>query len=165
MNDDLLERGQTKTVHLERDYTATPAELWQAWTDPVRLARWLGSPDGPLLGADQPVRLILGEDPDQWADVRVVAADEPRMLELTWDFPGLSGSRLQIRFIPLSPGRTRLIIDHHGLGSFSAGYGAGWQAYLDGSLLAETGAAVTATWEGLFTEALPAWKHRAASLP
>jgi uncharacterized protein YndB with AHSA1/START domain len=162
--DEISDTNGERTIHLEREYAASAGELWQAWTDPVRLARWLGPPTGPLLDTIGPVRLRLGDDPDQWADVRVLRAEEPRLLELAWDFPGQSGSVLRIEIAAAAAGRTRLIIDHRGLGSSSTGYGAGWQAYLDGSLRAEIGIAAAESWDTLFARALPAWQQRAANL-
>ena len=164
MPDEIRDSGGERTIHLERVYAASPAEMWQAWTDPIRLTRWLGHPAGSLLGAAAPVRLRLGDDPDQWADVRVLRAVEPRLLELAWDFPGQSGSVLRVEIVPIAAGQSRLIIDHRGLGGSSTGYGAGWQAYLDGSLRAETGVAADESWDTLFARALPAWQRRAASL-
>jgi uncharacterized protein YndB with AHSA1/START domain len=151
-------------VHLERDYDATAEELWLCWTDPRRLARWLGRPDGPLLGATEPVLLVLGDEADQWVRVRVLAAEPPRTLTVAWDFPDETASRLRIDLMDIGPGRTRLILSHSSLGVSSTGYGAGWQAYLEGELLRETGVAVDTTWEQRFEQALPVWRERAAVL-
>jgi uncharacterized protein YndB with AHSA1/START domain len=41
--------GERSTVHstfaLERTYEATPARVWQAWTDPAEKRRWFGPPE------------------------------------------------------------------------------------------------------------------------
>jgi len=148
-------------LHLERDYRATPDQLWDAWTNPERLARWLGTPAGPLLDAAGPVRMIMGDGDDQWVDVRVVTAERPRLLELNWDFPGQSGSTLRVEFRAVDAERTRVVVDHHGLGASATGYGAGWQAYLDGGLAAYFGEPVDADWDELFARNLPLWRERA----
>jgi uncharacterized protein YndB with AHSA1/START domain len=164
MTDELRPSQTGFCVHIEREYDASPEELWDCWTDPVRLARWLGRPDGPLLGAADPVLMDMGDGDDQWVRVRILVADEPRMLTLQWEFPGVSSSRLRVELIALGPGRTRMVLDHDGLGASSTGYGAGWQAYLDGGLLRETGGAIEeADWERRFAQALPAWRERAAA--
>lgn len=164
MTDELRPSQTGLRVHLEREYDATPEELWDCWTDPVRLARWLGRPDRALLGATDPVLMVMGDGDDQWVRVRVLAADEPRALTLEWEFPGVSGSRLSVELIALGPGRTRVVLDHDGLGASSTGYGAGWQAYLEGGLRRETsGADGEPDWEQRFTRALPAWRERAAA--
>lgn len=164
MNDELSRNGSAVGVHLERDYDGTPDELWQCWTDPERLMRWLGKPAQALLAAAGTVRLILGDGEDQWADVRVLAADRPRMLKLEWDFPGQSGTELTVEFVALSPGRTRVVVNHDGLGESATGYGAGWQAYLEGGLRRETGDGVESVWEERFAAALPDWRIRAAAI-
>lgn len=148
-------------VHLERDYRATPEQLWTAWTDPESLARWLGTPAGPLLTATTPVRMIMGDDEDQWVDIQVVTAEPPRLLELTWDFPGLTGSRLRVEFKVIDTDRTRVIVDHNNLGTSATGYGAGWQAYLEGALAAHFGEPIKETWDELFARNLPQWRERA----
>jgi uncharacterized protein YndB with AHSA1/START domain len=162
VSDELRPSHNGLCVHLEREYDATPQELWECWTDPVRLGRWLGQPDAPVLAATDAVRMVMGDGEDQWVRVRVLEADEPRTLTLAWEFPGVSGSRLRVELVALGPRRTRVVLDHDGLGSSPTGYGAGWQAYLEGGLLRETGGTVESDWEQRFTAALPAWRQRAA---
>jgi uncharacterized protein YndB with AHSA1/START domain len=163
VSDELRRNGAALGVHLERDYDGTPEELWQCWTDPVRLGRWLGIPARPLMPAAEPVRLVMGDGKAQWVEVRVLAADQPRTLKLAWDLPGQPGTELTVEFVALSPGRTRVVVDHDGLGESATGYGAGWQAYLEGGLLRETGGRAGAPWEHRLQEALPAWRERAAA--
>ncbi|MGH3305234.1 MAG: hypothetical protein ACRDOK_26930 [Streptosporangiaceae bacterium] len=71
---------------------------------------------------------------------------------------------LRVEITAAAAGHTRLIIDHRGLGTSTTGYGAGWQAYLDGRLRAEIGIAAAESWDTLFARALPAWQQRDASL-
>lgn len=152
------------TVQLEREYSATPDEVWDAWTSPERLARWLGKPAGPVLDAAEPVRLTLGDGDDEWADVSVITADRPRLLELVWAFVGEPSSVLRVEIEPVDAARTRLVVEHRGLGSSAVGYGAGWQAYLDGELAGELGGAwETSGWDVRFERALPIWRERAAA--
>jgi uncharacterized protein YndB with AHSA1/START domain len=152
------------TVHLDREYPATPDEVWDAWTSPERLARWLGTPAGPVLDVTGPVRLTLGDGEDDWADVSVITADRPRLLELGWAFVGEPGSVLRVEIEPIDETRTRLLVEHRGLGSSAVGYGAGWQAYLDGALAGELGEAwETSGWDVRFEQALPIWRERAAA--
>lgn len=153
------------TVRLDREYAATPDEVWDAWTSAERLARWLGTPAGPILGAAGAagaVRLVLGDGADEWADVSVIAAEPPRLLELSWAFEGGSDSVLRVEIEPVGATRTRVLVEHRGLGPAAIGYGAGWQAYLDGELPRELGADVAPSdWDALFGRALPVWRERA----
>jgi uncharacterized protein YndB with AHSA1/START domain len=147
-------------VRLEREYDATPEELWDAWTSPERLARWLARPAGPL--GPEPVRLSFGDGEDEWAEVRVRQSRPPELLELTWTFPGISESVLRVEIQRLPGGRSRLIVDHGHLGDAAVGYGAGWDAYLQ-SLRADLTGERTTAWDELFATALPTWRARASA--
>lgn len=163
MTDDLRTSGACRAVHLERTYPATPEELWRAWTDPDRLARWLGTPAGPIVGAPAPVRISMG-GADDWVDVQSVRADAPRLLELRWEFAGEPAGLLRVELTPLSERSTLLVLDHDGLTDSSTGYGAGWQAFLDGPLAGQFGGPADNEWDDLFSAAMPAWRARAAAL-
>jgi uncharacterized protein YndB with AHSA1/START domain len=106
----------------------------------------------------------MGDDLDQEVEVEVLSAEPPRLLELAWRFPGVADSRLRVEFVPVTPSRTRVVVDHGGLGDSTTGYGAGWEAFLDGNLAATLAGAAPATWDERFAEALPVWRERAAAL-
>jgi uncharacterized protein (DUF885 family) len=74
----------------------------------------------------------------------------------------VSDSRLDVAIEPLGDGRTRVVVEHRGLGSSDTGYGAGWNAYL-ASLAVELGAHDDGqSWDERFAAALPAWRTRAS---
>ena len=159
MSNEFRNDGGTVTVHLEREFRATPTELWQAWTDPARLARWLGSIDVPL--GDQPARMAFGDGDDDWADLTVLRSVEPELLELRWDFAGEVSSALRVQLVPLADGLTRVVLDHGRLGDSTLGYGAGWAAYLaalDAEVTGQTGDATS--WDERFAAELPQWRER-----
>ena len=163
MIDDLRTSGAARAVHLERTYPTTPDDLWTAWTDPDRLARWLGTPTGPIVETVAPVRISMGEDANDWVDVQIVRADAPRLLELRWEFAGEPAGLLRVELTPVTGG-TLLVLDHDGLTDSSTGYGAGWQAFLEGPLAVLFGAPATGDWNELFTAAMPTWRERAGAL-
>ncbi len=164
MTDELRSSGASRAVHLERDYRTTPEELWQAWTSPERLARWLGTPAGPILHANGPTRITMGDAADDWVDVEVLHAEPPYLLELSWEFAGEPAGVLRVELVAAGDGRTRLILDHDGLHESSTGYGAGWQAFLDGPLSALFSPDAVGDWATLFDSAMPDWRARAATL-
>jgi uncharacterized protein YndB with AHSA1/START domain len=149
------------SIHLERDYSASPEELWCAWTEPNQLARWLCTSAAPFLTVNGRVRLMLGDGEDQWVDVRVLVAEPPHRLELAWNFAGDINSLLRVRIDRVSDSKSRVTVDHTGLGKATIGYGAGWQAYLE-MLASQYGATTAKTWDELFDEFLPTWRARAA---
>jgi uncharacterized protein YndB with AHSA1/START domain len=167
----MLRRDGGLVVHLERDYDASPAQLWQAWTHPDRLAQWLGSVPAPPMQADGPVRMSMGSDDAQWVDLSVLAADEPEHLRYGWDFEGTSGSEVTVHLQELPNRRTRMVLEHAGLGDAATPYGAGWEGYLDGGLrrlFPAVGSGSGESWDEdewlrLFQAALPAWRERAAA--
>jgi hypothetical protein len=61
---------------------------------------------------------------------------------------------------PADRGRTRLTIEHRGLGDATVGYGAGWQAYL-ARLTADLRMVEPPAWEAEFAAALPGLRARA----
>lgn len=162
--DQLRAEGAGRTVHLERDYPATAEQLWAAWTDHRLMARWLGVPAGPMVGATGPVRITMGEGEDDWVDARIVTADRPRLVELRWTVPGEQDTVLRVRLVPVTGQRTRVVLDHAGLTASSTGYGAGWQAHLEGGLAGlfggETG---PQSWDQRFAANLPRWRDRASA--
>jgi uncharacterized protein YndB with AHSA1/START domain len=160
VTDELRTEGGAPYVHVAREYDATPQEVWDCWTDPGRLSRWLGDLDDAL--GERPVRLTLGTGTDDWADVTVLTADEPALLELRWQYPGEDDTVLRVEIVQLRQGRTRLVLEHRGLGDAATGYGAGWHAYV-----ARLGAVLSASeppaWDEVFAAALPVWRARQAT--
>ena len=163
MTDELRRSGARRAVHLERDYPTGADDLWATWTDPERLARWLGTPARPILDAAGPVRISMGEDENDWVDVTVLTAQPPRLLELRWEFFGEPAGILRVELVAMGPDRTRLILDHDGLDASAIGYGAGWEAFLDGPLTACFEPAES-SWDERFAAAMPTWRDRAAAL-
>ena len=71
---------ERRTVKMRRSYDATPAELWAAWTEPERLARWIGELAGDrVVGAE--VRLTMG--PEDTAVLRIETCEEPNRLAVS----------------------------------------------------------------------------------
>ncbi|GAA0911223.1 SRPBCC family protein [Nonomuraea longicatena] len=121
-----LTRG---AVHLDRVLKAPPARVWAMWTEPERLARWLGPVES---GAPGPgATFTLGMEPGVRATCTVTAWEPERLLELDWHYPGEGDSRLRITLEP-AEGGTRLVLDHDRLDDAGpVEYGAGWHTYLD----------------------------------
>lgn len=152
--------GERCAVRFERRYDATPEELWAALTEPEQLAGWLAR--APRFDRDG-VDLVFGDGTGaQRASGRVLAWDEPRLLEYEWRFPGEDESVVRFELRPLEHG-TLLVLDHRRLGrNAGAGYGAGWHAHLDA--LERLDAFSDDAWTRRFEELLPAYVAQADEL-
>jgi uncharacterized protein YndB with AHSA1/START domain len=132
---DLTERtvtadGERRTVKLQRPYDAAPAELWSAWTEPERAARWLGVIDGDReVGGT--VQLIMSPPDKDVATVRIETCEEPHRLAGTWSWPGEDDSRVEVTLDP-DGGGTVLTLEHSSLTATTAiDYGCGWEDFLN----------------------------------
>ncbi len=77
--------GARRSLTVQREYPATPAELWAALTEPERLARWIGRYQQTADG----FRLEMGgPDTDAVVDGRVLACEPGRRLLVSWRFSG-----------------------------------------------------------------------------
>lgn len=120
------ERGDAVAVRLERRYPAGAADVWDALTDPERLARWFL----PVSGDLRPGGRFRTEGN---ADGEILACDAPARLVLTWGAPD------SVVTLDLTPdgGDTVLVLEHAVPATFvpDAGgalyVGPGW----DGALL------------------------------
>jgi uncharacterized protein YndB with AHSA1/START domain len=68
----LLGDGRRPVVVIDRILSATTSEVWSAWTEPERLARWLGAVDAPLIEPGRSVRMAMMEPvlPEPFEDSR-----------------------------------------------------------------------------------------------
>ncbi|GAA1185285.1 SRPBCC family protein [Ornithinimicrobium humiphilum] len=125
--------GEARVVTLARTYAADPADVWDALTDPARIARWFLPVSGDL-------RLGGRYQFEGNAGGVVRECDEPRRLLVTWEM-GPAGpedsSLVEVSLTPDGDG-TRLVLEHRAQvpaemwDQFGPGaVGVGW----DGALL------------------------------
>ena len=127
--------GDGHVVLMSRRYAAPIADVWDAWTNPERTARWLGAVSGELREGGEAL-LVMTEDVK--VPCRITACDPPRRLAVTWRHPGEPESAAEIRLRADGDG-TILELEHARLRAGDAvGYGYGWEDFLDrlGALLA-----------------------------
>jgi len=146
--------GDRLGVRLERSYPTGPEDLWTVLTSPDRLARWLAPVSGELRpGGDAVIDFGEGQE----TPVQVLRCEAPRLLDVTWDFPGEPTSRLQVEVHPDGEG-SRLVLDHAQLPTDQGvGYGAGWHAYL-GALQDELAGSPPGDWGERFAAVLGGYR-------
>ncbi|OLB65121.1 MAG: hypothetical protein AUI10_08215 [Actinobacteria bacterium 13_2_20CM_2_72_6] len=153
---EIIRTGQGAALRFEREYAFPPDEVWSALTTPERAGRWLGE----LSVTGDTARLVLGDTPDEIAELRVVACDRPYRIEVLWTFPGAAPTHLLVTLAPAAADRTALVLVH----TFPAlepahlpGYGCGWQHYLD-ALGAHLAGAPLPDWADYYPALLEPWR-------
>lgn len=110
-----------REMELEQRFALAPAELWDWWTDPVRVAQWW-APDhftvaeaevDPRVGGALNVVMAEGDGTRHRADGRFLALDRPRALAFEMGPLGPTGEPLfrsthQLAFTQAASGATRL---------------------------------------------------------
>lgn len=133
------------TIAFDRPYRTDAADLWQAVTDPERLARWFAPVEGELrAGGEFTIRFDDGDIPR----CTVESCDAPRGFVWLWPH-GERTSRVTVSIAPEGDG-SRLRLVHDRLSRAAAPeYGAGWQAYVR-SLDAHLAGSEEGDWWGEF---------------
>lgn len=124
---ELVEVDTGRSLRFVRRFDATRDEVWDALTDPDRMARWAfrGTLE-PRVGGS--VVFDLGDHGE--ARGTVIAWDEPSMLEYRW---GEGETTWHVRFdLAADPdGSTTLTFDHLLPDATQPEFAAGWHWHLD----------------------------------
>lgn len=148
-------------VHVDELHDTDVEDLWQACTDPERLARWIAVVTGDL----RPGSTVTTVWSSSWTGtVRIEVCDRPHHLLLTTQ-PGTDeeGS-IEVR-LTAEGDRTRLVIDDRGVPADELPFhGAGWQVHVE-DLAAALRTAQPVHPEGWSSQApAPRWIERWRSL-
>jgi uncharacterized protein YndB with AHSA1/START domain len=148
-----------RAVRFERRYEAAPEELWAAWTEPDRIARWLGAAVDGEVAPGSAFTLVWGADADSRVGIAVRELKPPVLLEWEWTINGEPPTLLRVELAPAGTG-TVLLLNHSRLPFAQVvGLSAGWHDFLDG-LPAGVGGMDDEKFAGL----LPAYRERVAAL-
>jgi uncharacterized protein YndB with AHSA1/START domain len=147
--------GAGRSLLLRRVYDAGVADVWNACTDPERLARWLGQVDGDFrVGGTFQLKDNAGGE--------ILRCEEPRLLKVTWALGEGMVTEVELRLAPGDGDRTVVELEHsspaeivdelvrtYGPGG-TIGIGGGWDLALLGLELHLGGVAFDqATWQDL----------------
>lgn len=120
--------AEEPALTLERRFRTDPADLWEAITDPDRLARWFGEIVTLPRAPGDPLVVRLGEeDGAGLAEGTLTACEPPGRLGYDWAFGG-TRSRVRVDLVPGGEGTTLLRLHHTRLApGHLVGYGGGWE--------------------------------------
>ncbi len=138
--------GNGATVRLERDFDATPAEVWRFLTDPAALAGWLHAAVElePRAGGTIILRFT---NTDTTVQGRIARFDAPSVLEYTWRWADEPETLVRFELRPnlAAPG-THLSLTHTRCDGAAVGeMAAGWHHHLE--LLAAQLAGQSVAWD------------------
>ena len=151
----------TGIVHMEDRFDTDIDDLWQALTDPTRLARWYGEVEGDLRPGGEYRAHVLASGWDGTG--RIEACEPPRRLVVTGKDPDEPFEEVTEVTLTADGGQTILVIEQHGLPLDKlAAYGAGLQIHVEDLAAHMTGRerADQARWG----ELMPAYQDLAADL-
>ena len=99
-----LEAGEARTIVVSRVYDTPPEDLWDACTNPERIARWFLPISGDLREGG---RYELEGN----ASGTISRCEPPESVDATWEFGG-QVSWVELRLAPEGEGRTRFTLEH-----------------------------------------------------
>ena len=142
----IVRAGDGATVRLERDFAATPDEVWQMLTEPDQLATWLQASVTlePHAGGAITLRFT---NTGTTIHGRIGRFDAPTVLEYTWRAADEPESVVRFVLQPTADGvGTRLSLTHSCRVDDHANlFAAGWHLHLD--LLAAQLAGQPVAWD------------------
>jgi uncharacterized protein YndB with AHSA1/START domain len=145
---------QRGAIRVEDIYDTDIDDLWQACTDPERVARWIGSVSGDLrVGGAIHVSLT-----STWTGPgRIEVCERPHHLLLTME-PGTDEETEIEAWLTAEHDGTRLVVEERGLPLSTLHFhGSGWQAHLEDlgrSLVGEP-----SNWKARWTELTPTYEQ------
>jgi uncharacterized protein YndB with AHSA1/START domain len=127
---EVLHDPGSRTVRLRRRHDATIEDVWDAWTDPDRLARWLTKIEGDLR---EGATVILSMSDTEKVSCQIVRCEPPHRLTITWSLPDEPDSAVELRLSPDGTDHTatRLELEHVALDERGwLPYAPSWEDYL-----------------------------------
>jgi uncharacterized protein YndB with AHSA1/START domain len=99
-----LEAGEARVVTISQTYRADVDDVWDACTNPERIARWFLPVSGELkLGGRYQIEGNAGGTVDR--------CDPPHSFAATWEYGG-EASWIEVRFTPEADDRTLFTLEH-----------------------------------------------------
>jgi uncharacterized protein YndB with AHSA1/START domain len=99
-----LAAGEARTLTISRVYDTPPEDLWEACTNPKRIARWFLPISGDLRPGGR--YEFQGN-----ASGTIERCEPPHRVDATWEYGGQT-SWVELRLIPEPDDRTRFALEH-----------------------------------------------------
>jgi uncharacterized protein YndB with AHSA1/START domain len=128
MSEELVAQDGRSVLRMERRLEHPTEKVWEAMTEPDRLAAWFPGPMTPELRVGGRVRYDLGDDGV------VTDLDPPRLIAYTW-----GGDHLRWELHPDGEGTRLLLVHTFDDRAGAASYGAGWHTCIEALGLALDG--------------------------
>lgn len=97
--------GDGRSLLLRRSYDAPIEDVWDACTNPARIARWLA----PITGELRPGGSFQVQGN---ATGRVLRCEEPNLLKVTWEYGPDSITEVEVRLTKRPDGNTVVELEH-----------------------------------------------------
>ena len=130
-------------------------DVWGALTEPDRLARWIGTFDGPREPGGAGTFTMTHEDEPVGEPMRVVACAAPVRLVVEWDTEG--GWRVELDLDQDGPDVVLTFTQLFAPGTDVVDYALGWHWYLDKLDAEVTGGPPVGGWEDFLAATGPAY--------
>lgn len=156
--------GDDLAVRLEKRYESDVDDVWSAITEPARLARWFAEVTGDLRLGGEFLIVFDADDPSQRTTGSILECRPAERLAVTWCIEGEPPSTVSVDLSADGDGALLVLEEQRLPIRMAAGYGAGWQAYLeqlDSDLRGGEGHG--AQWDQRWAELLPAYRAQLAS--
>lgn len=142
-------------LRFRRRWPVPVADGWAALTEPARLARWIGTYDGPRTAGGTGTFTMTHEDEPAGEPMRIVECDAPARLVVEWDTEAAWRVELDL---DRDGGETVLTFTQvFAPGTDVVDYALGWHWYLDKLDAEVTGAPPPPPWEDFLAATGPAY--------
>jgi uncharacterized protein YndB with AHSA1/START domain len=157
---ELLLDGAVGTVRMDDLYGTQIDDLWDAITNPARVARWLGTVAGDLRpGETLHLSFVSGWD----GTARIEVCEAPHRLVLVAN-PGHDDETRMSAALTPEGDHTRLVIEESGYTIDALPFhGSGWQAHVE-DLRAHLDGRPTSDWQTRWKELTPAYQELARQM-
>jgi uncharacterized protein YndB with AHSA1/START domain len=154
----VVHNGDRKAVTLRREYPFPVEDVWSAWTDPERAARWLGEIRGEARPGST-IELCMSPPDSDIATLTILLCEPPSRLLVKWEWPDEGDSYVDLRIEPLGGSRCALTLEHVALvDDTTISYGTGWEDFLiRAGLMLDGREPGSVPWEAIGPAIKPLW--------